>query len=292
MHNLNKGLYTALITPFLGGKIDYTSLEKLIDFQIQSGVHSIVLCGTTGESSTLSLEEKLQIAEFTVNFCKGRLKIILNTGTNNTETSVKLTKEASKLNIDGILAIAPYYNKTNKEGLILHFTKIAESTHLPVILYNVPARTGFDLSDDITAHLYKNVKNIVGLKDATGDISRVISIRLKTDKNFLLLSGEDTIALAFNSIGGDGVISVVSNVVPKLMQHLQTISLKRTNLEDAFEAQAKIYQISKILFKEVNPIPVKYLAFLMNLCNNEYRLPLCQPSNEVIEDIKKILVLC
>ena len=292
MNNLNKGLYTALITPFTGNKIDYKSLEKLLDFQIQNGVPSIVLCGTTGESSTLSSEEKLQIAEFAVNFCKGRVKIILNTGTNNTEASVKLTKDASKLKIDGILAIAPYYNKANKEGLILHFTKIAESTHLPVIIYNVPARAGFDLSDDITAHLYKNVKNIVGLKDATGDLSRVISIRSKTDKNFLLLSGEDATALAFNASGGDGVISVVSNVAPKLMQNLQTISLKRSNLEDAFEMQERIYKIAKVLFKEVNPIPVKYLAFLMNLCNNEYRLPLCQPSSEVIEEVKKILVLC
>lgn len=292
MHNLTRGLYTALITPFSKGEVDYNSLAKLLDFQIKNRVPAVVLCGTTGESPTLSSREKLEIANFAVNFCKGAIKIILNTGTNNTLDSVNLTKEASSLKIDGILAVSPYYNKANMEGLIEHFTQIAKSTHLPIILYNVPSRTGLDISDEIIAHLYKTNQNIIGLKDATGDLSRVPSIRHKTDNNFLLLSGEDATALAFNLSGGDGIISVVSNVVPSLANSVQNISLNKYNRAKALELQEKLYIISKVLFAETNPIPIKYLAFLMGLCQDEYRLPLALPSKETIEEIKKILVLC
>jgi 4-hydroxy-tetrahydrodipicolinate synthase len=292
MHSLKKGLYTALITPFVEEKVDYKSLGKLLDFQINAGVKSVVLCGTTGEAPTLNEEEKLEIAKFAVKHCNGKMNIILNTGSNNTKQSSELTQKASTIGINGIMAVTPYYNKASDEGLYLHFKSIANSTELPVILYNVPSRTGLNIKDDLIAKLYKEIQNIVGLKDATGDLTRVISIRSKTDDNFLLLSGEDETALGFNVSGGDGCISVVSNIAPKLALELQNLSLSRNNLDKVLEKQQKNSQIAKVLFSEVNPIPVKHLAYLMGLCEAEYRLPLCVPSAKTIEELKNILHLC
>jgi 4-hydroxy-tetrahydrodipicolinate synthase len=289
---LEKGLYTALVTPFDDGKVDYSALEKLLDFQLKNGVKNLILCGTTGESATLSSDEKLEIAKFSVKYVGSRANIIFGTGSNNTAVACELTKKASNIGVKGFLVVSPYYNKATQEGLYLHFQQIAKSTDLPLIIYNVPSRTGVDISDETTAKLYKEVPNIVGLKDATGNLARVPSIRLKTDKNFLLLSGEDATALAFNASGGDGVISVVSNIAPKISLELQELSLKRENFEKAFELQGKIFQISQVLFKEVNPIPVKFALFLMNICKNEYRLPLCEPSSALKDEIKEILKLC
>jgi 4-hydroxy-tetrahydrodipicolinate synthase len=291
-HSLPKGLYTALVTPFKEGKVDFSALEKLLDFQIKSAVQGIVVFGTTGEGATLSEEEKFEIAKFAINFVKGKVKIIAGTGGNNTLVSAELTAKISTLNPDGFLVVSPFYNKATSEGLLLHFKEIAGKTELPIILYNVPGRTNMNISDDIIQKLHESQKNIIGLKDATGDLSRVPSVRSKVGKDFLLLSGEDATALAFNASGGDGVISVASNVAPKLCLELQNISLSRNNLETAFEIQEKIFKISEVLFSEVNPIPVKYALYLMNFCLNEYRLPLCQPSENAKEKIKNILTLC
>jgi 4-hydroxy-tetrahydrodipicolinate synthase len=292
MSILTKGLYTALITPFTKDKkIDFNSLEKLLNFQISNNLDGVVLCGTTGEGATLSSIEKLEIAEFSSNIIKNKIKIILNCGTNNTQVSANLAKDASKLNIDGLLAITPYYNKASDKGMFLHFAEIAKNTNLPIILYNVPSRTGIDLKDSIIGELATNFKNIVGIKDATGDLSRISSLRLKVENNFFLFSGEDATSLAFNESGGDGVISVASNIVPNLMLKLQNLSLKddlNTTKEEKLHLQKLIYKISRILFMEVNPIPVKYLLFLMGLCENEYRLPLCSPSNHVVQEIEKL----
>ena len=289
---LERGLYTALITPFNNGKVDYASLERLLEFQLKFGVKNLVLCGTTGESATLSSEEKLEIARFSANFVGSKANIILGTGSNNTTASAELTKKASSLGVKGFLVVSPYYNKATQEGLFLHFKEIAKNTDLPVILYNVPSRTGVDIADVTIARLANEVENIIGLKDATGNLARVPSIRLKTDEKFLLLSGEDATALAFNASGGDGVVSVVSNIAPALSLELQELSLKRENFEKAFKLQGKIFEIAEVLFKEVNPIPVKFALFLKNLCKNEYRLPLCEPSLVVKTEIERILELC
>lgn len=288
---ITKGLYTAIITPFKNGKVDFTSFEKLLEMQINAKVQGITVCGTTGESATLSAEEKFEITKFAINFAKGKVKIISGTGSNNTAYSAELTKKISSLNPDAFLIVSPFYNKATNQGLLLHFKEIASKTDLPIILYNVPSRTNVNMSDDIIAKLAEE-KNILGLKDASGDLARVPSLRSKVGKDFLLLSGEDATALAFNASGGDGIISVVSNIAPKLCLDLQEISLSRNGLEKAFEMQEKIFKIAEVLFSEVNPIPVKYALHLMNLCENEYRLPLCLPSESVQEKIKNILNLC
>jgi 4-hydroxy-tetrahydrodipicolinate synthase len=288
---LQKGLYTALITPFHDGKVDYSSLEKILNFQVAKGVKNIVVCGTTGESATLSNEEKLEIAKFSANFTKGKANIFLGTGSNSTENAANLTKMASNAGVKGFLVVSPYYNKANQEGLVLHFTKIAQSTDLPIILYNVPSRTGVDIADETTAKLHE-IQNIIGLKDATGNLARVPSIRAKIGYDFLLLSGEDATALAFNASGGDGVISVVSNIAPDISGELQELSLKYENFPKAFILQEKIFKIASVLFKDVNPIPVKFAMYKMGLCPLEYRLPLCEPSNVLKEEITNILKLC
>lgn len=288
--NLPKGLYTALITPFKNGKVDYSSLETLLSFQINAGVIGVVLFGTTGESATLEPQEKYEIIKFAVNFAKGRLKIIAGSGTNNTAHSAKLTSELSKLNPDGFLVVSPYYNKANRQGLLMHFQEIARATDLPIILYNVPGRTGQNMQDDVIAELAQT-KNIIGLKDATGDLARVPSLRAKVGKEFLLLSGEDATAVAFNASGGDGLISVTSNIAPKLVGDLQKLSLDRGNFEEALKLQERVFAITSALFLEVNPIPVKYSCFLLKMCENEYRLPLCEPSQKVKEELKEIIKL-
>lgn len=290
-HNIKCGLYTALITPFWNGVVDFASLEKLLEFQIKARVDGIVLCGTTGESATLSDEERYQMVKFTSSFCRGKTRIIAGTGTNNTHHSMELTRRISELDIDGFLVVSPYYNKTNDEGLVLHFKKIAESTHLPILLYNVPSRTGLDIPDSIIFRL-SDIPNIIGLKDATGNLARVVSVRSELSEEFLLFSGEDSTSLAFNASGGNGVISVVSNIAPQKMLKLQEISLSRNNLSAAFSLQKDIFHIANALFRETNPIPVKYACFLMNMCHNEYRLPLFEPSETVKEQIKQILEIC
>jgi 4-hydroxy-tetrahydrodipicolinate synthase len=289
---LQKGLYTALITPFDNGKVDYASLEKLLEFQLKFGIRNLVLCGTTGESATLSNDEKLEIARFSTKFVGSRANIILGTGSNNTSVSAELTKRASSLDVKGFLVVSPYYNKATQEGIFLHFKEVAKNTDLPIILYNVPSRTGVDIADVTVARLASEVKNIIALKDATGNLARVPSLRLKTDADFLLLSGEDATALAFNASGGDGVVSVVSNIAPAISLELQELSLKRENFEKAFKLQGIIFEIAEVLFREINPIPVKFALFLKNLCKNEYRLPLCEPSLEVKAEIERILQLC
>jgi 4-hydroxy-tetrahydrodipicolinate synthase len=291
-NSLPKGTYTALITPFRDGKIDYTSLEKILQNQVEAGITGIVLCGTTGESSTLSCDEKFDIVKFGVKNFQNKIKIIAGTGGNNTLASAELTKRISGLEPSGFLVVSPYYNKATSEGLLLHFKYIASKTDLPIILYNVPTRTNVNISDDIIAKLASENKNIIGLKDATGDLSRVPSLRLKVSRDFLLFSGEDATALAFNASGGDGIISVVSNIAPALVRNLQEISLSRNNLESAFELQARVFQIASVLFNEVNPIPIKYAMYLKGLCKEEYRLPLCSPTTDTIAKIKQILDLC
>ena len=282
-----QGLFTALITPFKNGKIDEKSLEKLIEHQIKNGAEGIVPCGTTGESPTLTHEEHSKVIELCVEIAKKRIKVIAGTGSNSTLEAIEMTVDAEKLGADGALLVAPYYNKPTREGIFKHFEAINNATNLPLIIYNIPGRSVINISDEDIANLAK-LKNIVGLKDATGDLARVATLKLLVEKDFAILSGEDATALGFNAMGGCGVISVTGNIAPKLVSDLQKATLKG-DFTEALKIQDQLTTLHSAMFCQTNPIPVKYAAHLMGFCESEIRLPLCEPSSEAKERIKKEL---
>ncbi len=274
--------YTALVTPFKNNKIDEESLIKLIEFQIKNGVSGIVPCGTTGESPTLSHEEHNLVIELCVKIAQGRVKIMAGTGSNSTEEAVMMTNHAKKVGADSCLVVAPYYNKPTAEGIFQHYKALNEC-NIPLYIYNVPGRSVINISDDNLARI-SELENVAGIKDATGDLARVATMRQKIKKPFSYLSGEDMTAVGFNAMGGNGVISVTSNIAPKLVSDLQ----KATQVGDyelARQIQDKLTNLHDVMFCETNPIPVKYAASLMGLCSAETRLPLVTPSISAQEKI-------
>ena len=280
--------YTALITPFKDGKLDEQSFEKLINYQIEGGVDGIVPCGTTGESPTLSHNEHNFVIEKSVEIAAGKIKVMAGTGSNSTYEAVTTTEFAKNAGADSCLVVTPYYNKPNREGVIKHFEALNE-VGIDIIIYNIPGRSVINMPNEDIAKL-SNLKNIAGIKDATGDLARVATLRsLITKENFLYLSGEDITAVGFNAMGGDGVISVTSNIAPKLISDLQK-ACKRGDYAQALEIQDKISPLSQALFADTNPIPIKYAASLMELCSGEIRLPLCQPSEELKARIKEQMI--
>jgi len=285
-----QGLYTALITPFRNGKVDYAAFEKLIQWQIKEGVHGLVPCGTTGESPTLSHEEHQQVVEQCVKLAKGKVKVLAGTGSNATDEAILLTKHAQKSGADGALVISPYYNKPTQEGLYQHFKAIHDATRIPIMLYNVPSRCVVDMSDALIARLAE-LPRIIGIKDATGNLERPSTLALALGKKastFIQFSGEDSTAVAFNVQGGRGVISVASNIAPKLCAQVQNLSLAGKTKE-AIAVQQKLLPLYKMMFCESSPAPVKYAASLMGLCREELRLPLVPPSAENKKRIKEIV---
>lgn len=285
-----QGLYTALITPFRKGKVDYAAFEKLIHWQIEQGVHGLVPCGTTGESPTLSHEEHVEVVQQCVRLAKGKVKVLAGTGSNATDEAILLTRHAEKSGADGALVITPYYNKPTQEGLYQHFKAIHDATRIPIMVYNVPGRCVVDMSDALTARLAE-LPRIIGIKDATGNLERPSTLALalgKHAKKFVQFSGEDTTAVPFNIQGGRGVISVTSNIAPKLCAEVQNLSLAGKNKE-ALALQQKLMPLHKIMFCETSPGPVKYAASLLKLCSEELRLPLVPPSAENKKLIKQIV---
>lgn len=282
----------ALVTPFNDEhQIDWPSLAKLIDWHIASGTSAIVLAGTTGESATLTDDEKVQLAEFAVQQAKGNIQIILGNGSNNTAHSVALTKRLSELAITGFLTVTPYYNKPTAQGLIAHFSAIANATELPIILYNVPGRTQCDMSNEVVTELAK-VPNIVGLKDATADLSRVSPLRQALGDNFALLSGDDATAMAYVLAGGDGVISVTANIVPSAIAQQQA-HLAQGNIEQAKQLDQQLASLHDVLFIESNPIAVKWaLTEIKQLANGGLRLPLTELSDVNQVKVKQVLKAC
>ena len=279
------GLYTALITPFKNGKIDERALEKLIEFQVKNKVDGIVPCGTTGESPTLDHDEHNRVIELAVKFAKKRIKVMAGTGSNSTAEAISMTHYAKKVGADACLVVAPYYNKPTQEGIYQHFKAINDAVNIPLIIYNIPGRSVINISDDTLARLAK-LKNIVGIKDATGDLARVATLKLMVKKDFVLLSGEDATAVGFNAMGGRGVISVTSNIAPKAVGDLQRATLAG-DYKKAVKIQDSLTNLHMAMFSETNPIPVKYAASLMGLCSDEIRLPLCAPSDAAKARIKK-----
>lgn len=271
--NLFIGCGTALVTPFTeDNTINWEELKKLIEFQIDQGADSIIIAGTTGESPTLSLEEKQQLIKYTVSIVHKRIPVIAGTGGNNTKSVIELSKYAKEVGVDGLLIVTPYYNKTTQNGLITHYTKIANEVPLPIILYNVPSRTGINIEPETCLELSK-VPNIVGIKEASGNISQVAKISTLCKDNLWIYSGNDDQTLPILSLGGIGVISVLSNLTPKLV-HNMVFDYISGNFTLAKDTQIKIIPIINSLFSEVNPIPIKCALNFMGYSVGNPRLPL------------------
>jgi len=286
-----KGSNVALITPFKNNKLDIEAYIKLIHFQIESGTNGLVPAGTTGESPTLSHEEHQKVIELCIKESNGKNPVIAGTGSNSTEEAVSLTTHAEKVGADAALIVTPYYNKPTQEGLYQHYKAINDKCGIPILIYNIPGRSVIDMSIDTMARLFE-LKNIVGVKDATGDLSRVDQQKNKMGNEFIQLTGNDDNALEFNKRGGVGAISVTGNIAPKLCSIFQKFSVS-INAEDKKEAIRldKILQpVHNSMFIESNPSPVKYAAKLLGLCKEDVRLPLVRVTEPTMKAIKKALV--
>jgi 4-hydroxy-tetrahydrodipicolinate synthase len=271
-----KGSHTALITPFKNAKVDDGAYAKLVDWQIKEGTQGLVPVGTTGESATLSHEEHRKVVELCIEVAKKRVPVIAGAGSNSTAEAIELAKHAKKVKADAVLVVCPYYNRPTQEGMYLHFKAIAESVDIPIIIYNVPGRTVTDISVETLARLQK-LKNIIGIKDATSNMARTSRQRQALGDKFIQLSGEDATALGFNAHGGQGAISVTSNVAPKLCSQFQEATLKG-DFAAALKLQDRLMPLHDALFVETNPGPVKYAASRLGLCEPDCRLPLSPPS--------------
>ena len=283
-----QGSIPALITPFKNGKIDYESFYKIIEWSLSEGSHGFVPCGTTGESPTLSHEEHIKVVDECIRIVDKRVPVIAGTGSNNTIEAIEFTNHAEKSGADAALVVTPYYNKPTQEGLQAHFKKIAESTSLPIIIYNIPARSVVDMTIDTMSVLSK-ISNIVGVKDATNDLFRPLLTQTKIQKDFCYLSGEDGTALAYLAQGGQGCISVTANIAPKLCSDMQNLWRER-KINLAQDINIKLSKINHVLFVESSPGPVKYAAELLNLCSAETRLPLVSIKDSTKALVKECLV--
>jgi 4-hydroxy-tetrahydrodipicolinate synthase len=280
-----KGILTAIVTPFRNNKVDYDSFGKLIEWQIAQGVTGIVPCGSTGESATLSFEEHKEVIGFTVKTVKKRVLVIAGTGSNNTEEAVELTQDAEQAGADAALLITPYYNKPTQEGLYRHFKVIAEKTKLPLVLYNVPGRTGVNMLPATIARCAE-MKNIVAVKEASGSLEQACDIIQMTSGKVDVLSGDDSLFLPILAVGGTGVICTTSNVTPADMCLLYE-AFMRGDLQEARRVHYKLFGLMKALFLETNPIPVKTALSLMGKMTGEMRLPLCAMQDANLEKLKK-----
>lgn len=282
-----KGSAVALVTPFNDkNEVDYFSLQKLIEFQIASGTKAIIILGTTGESATVTPDERRKIIKFCVSLVNHRIPVIIGSGSNSTAIAILQSKEAEQLGADGLLIVTPYYNKTSQEGLILHYKTIAKSTKLPIIIYNVPSRTGVNILPETVMKLSK-VKNIVGLKDAGGNITQSIKILNMLPKNFALYSGDDLITYPLMCLGYHGVISVTANAYPELVSSMCE-SIINKNQENALRIHNLLYEINTALFLDVNPICIKFYMNLIEKRVGNPRLPLCLPSKEIQVRLREI----
>lgn len=276
---LFRGAGVALVTPFhADGSVNYEKLAELVEEQIAGGTDAIIACGTTGEAATMSEEEHMDVIRFIIKAVNHRIPVIAGTGSNCTATAIDLSKQAEEAGAEGVLLVTPYYNKATQGGLIQHYEAVAGAISLPCILYNVPSRTGVTIQPETMAYLYQHVENIVGVKDATGNISMITKLMSLVDENFLLYSGDDDQIVPLLSVGGSGVISVLSNVAP---HETHEICQKwfDGDIKGAREAQFKAYPLIKALFAEVNPIPVKAALNLMGKNVGSLRLPMTEATD-------------
>ncbi|HYD18124.1 MAG TPA: 4-hydroxy-tetrahydrodipicolinate synthase [Patescibacteria group bacterium] len=267
-----KGSYVALVTPFRKGKVDVDAFQKLVEWHIASGTHGLVPCGTTGETPTLSESEHKSLIKACIEAADGRVPVIAGTGSNSTETAVDLARFADKSGADGILVVTPYYNKPTQEGLFQHYKAVNDAQGLPIILYNVPGRTGVDLSVE-TVIRCAGLKRVAGIKDASVDLSRPLALRVALGDEFVQLSGEDATVAAYLAQGGHGCISVTANVAPRICADLH-ISWQQKNWKGFEKARDSLLPLHKYLFAETNPSPAKYCLSRLGKCAEETRLPL------------------
>ncbi|MCR5055202.1 MAG: 4-hydroxy-tetrahydrodipicolinate synthase [Lachnospiraceae bacterium] len=283
-----KGSGVAIVTPMKDNKdqdVNFDKLEELIEFHVKNGTDAIIIAGTTGESSTLTMEEHREVIKAAVNFTKGRIPVVAGTGSNCTRTAIQLTKEAEEDGADAALIVTPYYNKSTQAGLIRHYSMIADETKLPIIIYNVPGRTGCNILPETVAEIVKTKKNVVGLKEATGNFTQASKTMQLCDGNIEMYSGEDGLITPLLSIGALGVISVIANVAPKETHELCQ-SFFDGNVARSRELQMKFIPLVEALFSEVNPIPVKKAMNLMGMEVGSLRPPLCEMGDKAAENLK------
>jgi 4-hydroxy-tetrahydrodipicolinate synthase len=284
-----KGVFTAIVTPFdNSGNIDFKSFENLLKFQLQSNISGIVPCGSTGEASSLDEDEYIDVLKFVVEKVNGKKKIIAGFGTNSTQKTLKLIKKVNNIKLDALLVIIPYYNKPTQKGIIEHFKLICQNTDHKIIIYNIPSRTGINAIPQTILEISK-FKNVVGIKEASGNLEQISEIARITDKNFSILSGDDTLTLPIMSVGGNGVISVASNIIPNEISDM-CLSFENGNIKKAIEIHQKYFNFIKSMFRETNPIPIKYILKKKNIIKtDELRLPLTRISKENASYIDKIM---
>ena len=281
-----EGCGTAIVTPFTEEGVNFEEFKKLIEFQIENKVEAIIVCGTTGESATMTTEEKKETIKFAIDIVAKRTKVVVGTGSNNTKSAIEMSKYAEEAGADAILVVTPYYNKTTQQGLIAHYTEIAKSVKLPIIMYNVPSRTGVNILPETCKELSK-IDNIVAIKEASGNISQVAKIASLCQEDLDIYSGNDDQIIPILSLGGKGVISVLSNIMPKYT-HEMIKKYFEGNVKEATKMQLDTIDLIDALFVEVNPIPVKYALNLMGFDTGILRLPLIEMKNKtVMEEVMK-----
>ncbi len=284
-----KGSGVAIVTPMKENfEINYDKLEEMIEFQVDQGTDCIVIAGTTGESSTLSMEEHKEVIEAAVRFTKHRVPVVAGTGSNCTATAVQLSQEAQEAGADGLLIVTPYYNKATQKGLIGHYTKIANAVKLPIIMYNVPSRTGCNILPETAAYLFQNVENITGIKEATGNVSQAAKTMYLTDGRLDMYSGEDGIVVPLMAIGAIGVISVWANIAPRKV-HEMCMKFMDGDIADAARMQLEAEPLVDALFSEVNPIPVKKALNLMGMEVGPLRAPLCEMEEQNAKKLAEVM---
>lgn len=279
-----KGSFVALITPFKDGKVDEAAFVKLVEWQIEQGTHGLVPCGTTGESPTLSHDEHKRVVELCIETARGRVPVIAGAGSNNTVEAIELTAFAKEVGADAVLSVTGYYNKPSQEGIYQHFKAVNDAVDIPIILYNIPGRTIVDISLETMTRLFE-LKNVVGVKDATANLARVSLQRQTMGTEFCQLSGEDATALGFNAHGGVGCISVTANIAPALCAEFQEATLAG-DFAKALQLQDRLMPLHNALFLDPNPAPAKYAASLLGFCENELRLPLVPASAGTEEKVR------
>ena len=284
-----EGAFTALITPFENGKIDYKAFESLVEMQISEGIDGVIPMGTTGESPTLSFEEHEEFIRRTVKIVNGRVKVIAGAGANSTNEAVWITKVSEEAGVDAILSVNPYYNKPTQKGLIVHFEAIAKSTKLPIVLYNIPGRCGVNFLPESIDELLKRVGNIAAMKEACGDIVQIMRLVELCGDRITILSGDDNLMLPVLAVGGKGIISVLANILPGDIKRIVTL-YKDNKTEEAKKLFYKILPLCRAMFLETNPIPLKAAMEMMGLCSDELRLPLVSLSNENRASLRKSLI--
>jgi 4-hydroxy-tetrahydrodipicolinate synthase len=279
MKRVIQGLYTAIITPFSNGEIDWQALEQIVERQITAGVNGVVPCGTTGESPTLTHDEHDELISRVVKLANGRCQVIAGTGSNNTQEAVRLSRRAEECGVHACMVVNPYYNKPTQEGLYLHFREVANSVSCPIIVYNIPGRTGVNVETDNLIRLISDCSNILAVKEASGDLEQIQSVIKRRPEHFSVMSGDDNLTAAVIAAGGDGVISVASNIVPEQMAEFVATLLDGSNDANG-DLSLRLNHLFELMFLETNPLPVKTAASMMGICSEEFRLPMCKMMEE------------